>query len=205
MNFQKVSNLLSNIAPILVTLLSAILTHMCPLSFTIISTDKVYGFSLSLYSATLSIIFKLISNWVQNLDSSIDIVYSLSQSDFPRNEEVFSSFNSEVATVYTKISIKGKAKHLLNTQIKVVFPIQVEIQGMDKYKKYYEVDHKKKTITTNLADAFNFEKEKVIGDSAIIGFKVIKNDEEVGSYIETNVLNKPKNIRVSLNKLKFTK
>lgn len=205
MKMPRLSSFINSIYPIVVTIISAWLAHTVPFSFLPIGSTGIYGTSLGVYSTLATLLFKAIIIWLQKKESSIKIIYSLSKDDFPMNNELFCSFSSDVANVYAKVEIIGKARYLLETNIVFIFPNQVHVQAIEKYKKYYEIDNKKNIVKFNLSSAFNFEKTGIITDTVILGFSVIKHDDRVESYIETNIVNKPKSIRLSLNKLKFTK
>lgn len=202
---MKLLKIIKEMLPIAIALLAAFLTNICPVNFNFIPPDKVYGISLTIYSALFTAIFKglfYIKNLIRNRKSCVEIKFSESNSKFEELKVVNFDFDPDVdiTKVYFKVLLMGNPKKFLEKQIRIELPMQVEAYSIDKYSDYCAISSNKKSITINIAQLFNKNKQNRIEDSQILGFQVLKNYEVVDSGLEVSILeNKKKKIKLINN------
>lgn len=208
LDLKKTWKLIMIVLPMIATLLSAYLTSVCPVSASFIPEDKAYGISLTLYSGLFVALFTALDylmDWSIKQRTIVKVEFAANQSEFNKMELVHCNFNEDIATIYMKVKLAGYPKKFLQKKMKLMLPVQVTAQKIEKYSKYYEISTDKRNVIINLENLFNNEKTKRIEDSIKIGFKVIKSDDEVQSYIETVITGPKRKIILEENALLFTK
>lgn len=195
-------------SPMIATLLSAYLTSVFPVNVSFIPEDQVYGVSLALYSGLFVALFAGLDsfiNWLMKQRTIVKVKFAVNRRDFNKENLVYCGFIEDTATIYMDVKLEGNPKKFLRKELKLILPVQVTAQKVEKYGKYYNVSPDKRSIIINLETLFNNEKNEKINDSVNIGFKVIKNDDEVQSYIETVIVGAGRKIILEKDNLKFTK
>lgn len=195
-------------SPMIATLLSAYLTSFFPVNVSFIPEDQVYGVSLALYSGLFVALFAGLDsfiNWLMKQRTIVKVKFAVNRRDFNKENLVYCGFIEDTATIYMDVKLEGNPKKFLRKELKLILPVQVTAQKVEKYGKYYNVSPDKRSIIINLETLFNNEKNEKINDSVNIGFKVIKNDDEVQSYIETVIVGAGRKIILEKDNLKFTK
>lgn len=208
LDLKKARKLIIIGSPMIATLLSAYLTSVCPVSASFIPEDKAYGISLTLYSSLFVALFTgldYLINWFIQQRTIIKVEFSANRPEFNKMALVHCDFNVDTATVYMKVKLAGYPNKFLQKEMKLMLPVQVTAQKIEKYSKYYEICTDKKSVIIHLEKLFNTEKTKVIDDSITLGFKVIKSDDEVHGYIETVIVGSKRKIMLEKNDLLFTK
>ncbi len=196
------------VAPMIATLLSAYLTSVFPVSASFIPEDQVYGISLTLYSGVFVALFTgldYLLNYIIKQKTIIKVKFAANRPDFNKMYLVHCDFNQDTATIYMEVKLAGNPKKFLQREMKLTLPVQVTAQKIEKYSKYYKISADKRSVIIDLEKLFNTEKTERIEDSINIGFKVIKSDDEVQSYIETVIIGPKRKIILEKNDLLFTK
>lgn len=196
------------VAPMIATLLSAYLTSVCPVSASFIPEDQAYGISLTFYSGVFVALFAgldYLLNYFIKQKTIIKVKFAANRLAFKKMELVHCDFIEDIATIYMEVKLEGNPKKFLQKEMKLTLPVQVTAQKIEKYSKYYEISTNKRSIIIDLEKLFNTEKTERIEDSIKIGFKVIKSDDEVQSYIETVIMGPNRKIILEKNDLLFTK
>ena len=119
-------------------------------------------------------------------------------------------FNKGVARVFFRISLIGIPNHFKDKELEIIFPVQVTIQKVEKYGKYYSLSSDRKRILININEVFNKEKKETIKDQIELACLVTKHLESVDSSTETRINEKRKSlsspfIELQASKIKFTK
>ncbi|WP_130860785.1 hypothetical protein [Gracilibacillus phocaeensis] len=208
LDLKKIRKLIMIVAPMIATLLSAYLTSVFPVSASFIPEDQVYGISLTLYSGVFVALFTgldYLLNYIIKQKTIIKVKFAANRPDFNKMYLVHCDFNQDTATIYMEVKLAGNPKKFLQREMKLTLPVQVTAQKIEKYSKYYKISADKRSVIIDLEKLFNTEKTERIEDSINIGFKVIKSDDEVQSYIETVIIGPKRKIILEKNDLLFTK
>ncbi|WP_440897115.1 hypothetical protein ACS127_03855 [Amphibacillus sp. Q70] len=208
LDLKKIRKLIMIVAPMIATLLSAYLTGVFPVSASFIPEDQVYGISLTLYSGVFVALFTgldYLLNYIIKQKTIIKVKFAANRPDFNKMYLVHCDFNQDTATIYMEVKLAGNPKKFLQKEMKLTLPVQVTAQKIEKYSKYYKISADKRSVIIDLEKLFNTEKTERIEDSINIGFKVIKSDDEVQSYIETVIIGPKRKIILEKNDLLFTK
>lgn len=208
LDLNKFKKLISIVSPIVVTLLSAYLTSVIPVSLFFIPKNQVYGISLTLYSGVFAALFVGLDysiSWLIKQKTIVKVKFAANRQNFNKMELIYCDFNEDTATVYMEVKLDGYPKKFLQKKLKLMLPVQVTAQKIPKYSKYYEISTDKRSVIIDLEKLFNTEKTQRIEDSIFVGFNVIKSDDEVQSYIETVITGTNKKVMLEKNNLLFTK
>lgn len=208
LDLKKIWKLVTLASPLIVTLLSAYLTSVLQVSASFIPEEQAYGISLTLYSGLFVAIFAGLDcfvSWIIKQKTIVKVKYAVNRLEFNKTELVHCDFNSDTATIFMEVKLVGYPKKFLQKEMKLMLPVQVTAQKIKRYSKYYEISVDKRSVIINLEKLFNIEKTERIEDSINIGFKVIKSDDEVHSYIETIITEPKRKIKLEKNALLFTK
>lgn len=206
---KKVKVIIKEVSPVLVTLIAAYFTSIYPVNFSFIPLDKAYGISLTIYSVVFAGIFRLLflcMDWWHNRKSFVKIEFAEGKPKFEELELINCDFTSDFANIYMRIKLEGSPKNFNNKQIKIILPPQIKVQRMERYATLCELDDTRGVIFIALNKLYNTEKTKRLDDSMIVGFKVIKNYEEVQSSAEVGIEeNKKKRVILKTNEIYFRK
>lgn len=208
LDLKKLRKLITIASPMVVTWLSAYLTSVFPVSASFIPEDQVYGISLTLYSGLFVALFAGLDyfiSWLIKQKTIVKVKYAANRPNFNKMELIHCDFNEDTATIYMEVKLDGYPKKFLQKELKLMLPVQVTAQKIPKYSKYYEISTDKRSVIIDLEKLFNTGKTQRIEDSINIGFKVIKSDDEVQSYIETVITGPNRKIMLEKNDLLFTK
>lgn len=209
---MRIVKFIREFVPIAVALLAALFTHICPINLGFIPSDKVYGISLTVYSAIITIIFNGLFNLgslIVNRKSFVKVNFSDNHYNFEQLKPVDFMFDPDIdmTTLYFKVLLEGSPKKFIDKRIEIILPVQVEAHSMDnKYSENCCISEDKKTITVDMKKLFNENKKKRIEDSQVLGFKVLKNYPEVESGLEVSITNnKKKKVKLIHNTCVFRK
>lgn len=196
------------ISPVIIAFVGNWLATIFEIHFQIIPEDKWYALSLAVYSSALAALIKgadyLFIN-IGELKSVVRVEYSLNSGQYYDKKTLMCPFNSDIANVYAKISLNGKPDKFKDLQLKICFPIQVEIQKMKKSRQYFQILEAENSILIDLNNIYNTGKEKRFSDNVEIGFIAIKLDEIVDSSTETTLNEKRRFLTLEDSKVTFTK
>ncbi|EMF0108811.1 hypothetical protein OU491_000565 [Enterococcus hirae] len=207
----KLVKVLKELLPIAVALLAAFFTSLLPVSFNFIPSDKIYGISLTIYSALFTAIFKglfFLCNLAKNWKTFVKVTFSDKKNNFKEIAEIQYDFDPDIdiSMVYFKVYLEGNPKKFKDKNIIILLPMQVEAYAIDQYSDDCNISNDKKKITIDINKLFNQNKENRIKDSKVLGFKVLKNYPEVDSGLEVSIKsNKNNKLKLISNKVTFGK
>lgn len=203
----------SRLSPMIVALLANFSASIFEFPLNFIPDDKVYSVSLIIYSIAFTIIYHVIDgflNRIESLKSIIKVDFSTKENCYSNHNEVLCHFNKGRTRVFFRIRLIGIPNHFKDKELEIIFPVQVTLQKVEKYKKYYSLSSDRKRILIDINKLFNKEKKETIDDQIELAFLVVKNSENVDSFTETRI-KKPRNsltdllIELQASKIKFTK
>ena len=203
----------SRLSPMIIALMANFFTSIFEFPINFIPDDKVYSVSLIIYSIAFTIIYHVIDGFlyrIESLKSIIKVDFSIKENYYSNQNEVLCHFNNGVARVFFRIRLIGIPNHFKDKELEIIFPVQVTLQKVEKYGKYYSLSSDRKRILININEVFNKEKKETIKDQIELACLVTKHLESVDSSTETRINEKRKSlsspfIELQASKIKFTK
>lgn len=208
---SKLKRLIDHIYPIVVAILSAVLSTSFAWNLPIfpLPKDKIFSLNLTVYSIVLTILFKQVIIrpllYYEKRIMKITLKTSTSSGIFSSSNNTEISFNSDTAIVYCKITISGLPDKIRRKSIKIVLPLHVQAQHHEAYKGAYEISNDS-DIIIRIKDIFSSSKTKRLEhETAELAFRVSKNASTINNDAEIILEGKGKNIVFDYDTMTFLK